>query len=191
MGLQVAESPEITQLLNAASANEANARERLMDAVYDQLHRIAAAKMANEADSHTLQPTALINEAYPRLVGNGQLQWQDRAHFLGAAAEAMRRVLIDHARRKNRIKRGAGMQQHELLDFAELAPENPDELLALNEALTAFEELDAVRANVVKLKFFCGLTNSEVAETLQLSVRSVERHWTFAKAWLQNEISRP
>lgn len=186
----MAESPEITQLLNAASANEADARERLLEAVYDQLHRIAAAKMANEAESHTLQPTALINEAYPKLVGNAQLQWQDRAHFLGAAAEAMRRVLIDHARRKNRIKRGADLQRRELLDIPELTPENPDELLALNEALTAFEKLDAIRANVVKLKFFCGLTTSEVAKTLQLSVRSVERHWTFAKAWLQNEISK-
>lgn len=186
----MAETPEITQLLNAASANEANARERLLDAVYDQLHKIAAAKMANEADSHTLQPTALINEAYPRLVGNVQLQWQDRAHFLGAAAEAMRRVLIDHARRKNRIKRGGDLKRQELLDIPELTPENPDELLALNEALTAFEQLDDVRANVVKLKFFCGLTNSEAAEALQLSVRSVERHWTFAKAWLQHEIAK-
>lgn len=184
----MAETPEITQLLKAASGNEKVAQQQLLDAVYAQLYRIAAAKMSHESVDHTLQPTALINEAYPRLLG--QSEWRDRAHFLGAAAESMRRILIDHARRKKRQKRGGEHQRRELNDIPESTPDDSDQLLALDKALLEFEELDSVRASVVKLKYFCGLANADVAETLNLSLRTVERHWTFAKAWLQREINR-
>lgn len=184
----MAEPPDITQLLHAASSNEESAQEQLLEAVYSQLYRIAAAKMSGESDAHTLQPTALINEAYPRLMG--QSQWRDRAHFLGAAGEAMRRILIDHARRRNRQKRGREFQRRELEDIPQLTSDDSEELLALDSVLAEFEQLDSLRASVVKLKFFCGLTNSEVAETLNLSLRTVERHWTFAKAWLQAEINK-
>ena len=184
----MAEPPDITQLLHAASSNEESAQEQLLEAVYGQLYRIAAARMSGESAAHTLQPTALINEAYPRLMG--QSQWRDRAHFLGAAAEAMRRILIDHARRRNRQKRGGEFQRRELDDIPQLTSDDSEELLLLDSALAEFEKLDSLRASVVKLKFFCGLKTSDIADTLNLSLRTVERHWTFAKAWLQAEMNK-
>ena len=190
MGILVADTPDITQLPNAAADDNKSAQERLFVAVYDQLHRIATAKMSDESNTHTLQPTALINEAYPRLIGSADIQWKNRSHFLGAAAEAMRRILIDHARKKKRQKRGRDAQRLPLTDVLETPTSDSDELLALNDALSEFEKLDSLRANVVKLKFFCGLSNAEIADALNLSLRTVERHWTFSKAWLLREITK-
>ena len=188
----MADTPDITQLLNAAAADDDNksAQERLFVAVYDQLHRIATAKMLDESNTHTLQPTALINEAYPRLIGATDIQWKNRSHFLGAAAEAIRRILIDHARKKKRQKRGGDAQRLSLTDISETVKPDSDELLALNDALLEFEKMDSLRTNVVKLKFFCGLSNAEIADALNLSLRTVERHWTFSKAWLLRRITK-
>ena len=185
----VSESDRITELLHAVSRDGEQAQQALMQAVYEQLHAIARSKMDAESDRHTLQPTALINEAYPRLMAADSLRWRDRRHFLGAAAEAMRRVLVDHARRKNRAKREGSAVHISFDDALVFAETDSEELIALNAALDTFEQLDPLRAEVVKLKFFVGLPNGEIAESLNLSLRTVERHWTFAKSWLRKEMS--
>lgn len=182
-------SQQITRILSAVSRQAPDAAEQLLNAVYDELHRLAAAKMANESPAHTLQATALINEAWPRLLQEGSLPFTDRRNFLAAAAEAMRRVLIDHARRRNRQRRGGGSRPLDLDSFEVAAPESSEELLRLNEALEQLEKLDETRSEIVKLRFFAGLTNRETAETLGLPLRTVERHWTFARAWLKREMS--
>jgi len=182
-------SQKITQILTAVSNQDPDAAEQLLTAVYDELHRLAATKMANESPGHTLQATALIHEAWPRLLRDGSLPFKDRRNFLAAAAEAMRRVLIDHARRRNRNRRGAGVRPIDLDSFEVAAPERAEELLQLNEALERLEELDQTRSEIVKLRFFAGLTTAETAETLGLPLRTVERHWTFARAWLKREMS--
>lgn len=181
--------PDITQLLLAVSENNDDAREKLLTAVYDELHAMASRRMASESPDHTLQPTALINEAYPQLM-SGSGTWRDRRHFLGAAAEAMRRVLVDHARRKQRIKRGGGAGKLRLDEELVFVEDDSEELLALHRSLEKLESIDALRADVVKLKFFAGLSNGEIAEALKLSLRTVERHWTFAKTWLRHEMTR-
>jgi len=181
----------ITDILQSISAGKPGAQAQLLNALYDELHRIATAKMAQESKDHTLQPTALINEAYPRLLGDVRVAWKDRQHFLGAAAEAMRRVLIDHARTKKRIKRGGtSAKRVQLTDALVATSSSPDELLELDAALCRLEAIDPVRASVVKLKFFAGLTHAEIADTLNLPLRTTERHWTFARAWLRNEMSQ-
>jgi RNA polymerase sigma factor (TIGR02999 family) len=152
--------------------------------VYDELRRLAAARMAQEAAGQTLQPTALVHEAWLQLVGAGERSWQNRAHFFGAAADAMRRILIDKARRKSRLKRGAGQVRLDI-DELELAETTPDDnVLLINEALEKLEREDPEQARVVVLKFFGGLTNQEVAENLGVSQRTVERQWACAKARL-------
>ncbi len=186
----VSDSKDITQLLNAAGSTDPDAQDELLNAVYDQLHAIAQKKMAAEAADHTLQPTALINEAFPRLVANASMKWEDRRHFLGAAAEAMRRVLVDHARRKLAIKRGG--LHHRTLNLDDVViccDQDSQEIVDLHNALETFEQLDSLRASVVKLKFFAGLSTAEISKTLDIPVRTIERHWTFAKAWLQREMS--
>ncbi len=187
--IDVSDFKDITQLLhNFSDTDEASQRD-LLNAVYRDLHAIASRKMSRESADHTLQATALINEAYPQLMKADGLQWRDRRHFLGAAAEAMRRVLIDHARRKSRIKRGGQFHQVELSPTFAFTSDNSEELLALNRALESLEQIAPLRASVVKLKFFAGLSNSDVAESLELSLRTVERHWTFAKTWLRREMA--
>jgi len=179
---------EITQVLQAAGRGETGASEKLLPLVYDELRRHAAVRMAQEAPGQTLQPTALVHEAWLRLVGNGDRTWANRAHFFGAAAEAMRRILIENARRKARLKRG-GDQVRLDIDQLELAETTPDEkILLIDEALEKLQVQDPEKARVVVLKFFGGRTNQEVAEVLGVTERTVERHWAYAKAWLYQII---
>ncbi len=180
---------EVTLLLEAVSRGEARASEELLPLVYEELRHLAAARMAHEAAGQTLQPTALVHEAWLRLVGGGDRTWQNRAHFFGAAAEAMRRILIERARRKSRLKRGAG-QVALSLDDLELAAATPDDrVLMIEEALQQLESQDPRLARVVTLKFFGGLTNAEVAEVLGVTERTVLNHWAYARAWLLRQIA--
>jgi RNA polymerase sigma factor (TIGR02999 family) len=175
---------EITQVLQAMGRGESGASEKLLPLVYDELRRHAAVRMAREAAGQTLQPTALVHETWLRIAGNGDRTWQNRAHFFGAAAEAMRRILIENARRKFRLKRG-GNQVRLDIDQLELAATTPDEkVLLIDEALERLQAEDPEKARVVVLKFFGGYTNQEVAENLGVTERTVERHWAYAKAWL-------
>ena len=179
---------EITQVLQAIGRGEGQASEELLPLVYDELRRLAAARMAQELAGQTLQPTAVVHEAWLRLVGDGDRTWQNRAHFFGAAAEAMRRILIENARRKSRLKRGGG-QVRVNIEELELAATTPDEkVLLIDEALERLQAEDPQRARVVVLKFFGGLSNHEVAENLGVAERTVERQWAYAKAWLFRNI---
>ena len=178
-------------ILNAAEPGDAKAAEELLPLVYEELRRIAAAKMAHESSGHTLQPTALVHEAWLRLVGGGgERNWKDRAYFFSAAAEAMRRILIDHARRKSRLKHG-GDYQRLYLDNLDLATAPEDEkVLLIDAALEELERAHPERARVVLLKFFGGMTNKETAEALGISERSVNRHWICARTWLFKQIKK-
>ena len=179
---------EITQILQAVGRGDRRASEELLPLVYDELRRHAAARMAREAAGQTLQPTALVHEAWMRLVGEGDRTWQNRAHFFGAAAEAMRRILIENARRKSRLKHG-GDQVRLDLDQLELAATTPDEkILLIDEALERLRTQDPEKAQVVVLKFFGGYTNQEVAANLGVTERTIERHCAYAKTWLFQSI---
>jgi RNA polymerase sigma factor (TIGR02999 family) len=175
---------DVTMMLQAIGRGESHASDELLPLVYDELRRLAAARMAQESAGHTLQPTALVHEAWLRLVGNQPQSWENRAHFFGAAAEAMRRILIERARRKSRLKRGSGQA---LLDIADLdlAGTLPDDkILLVDEALEQLKLEDPEKARIVMLKFFAGLTNEQAAEALNVNERTVRRQWEFAKAWL-------
>ena len=178
----------ITQVLQAIARDESGAGEKLLPLVYDDLRRLAMARMANEAAGQTLQPTALVHEAWLRLVADGARTWQNRAHFFGAAAEAMRRILIEKARRKSRLKHGGGQARFNIEDL-ELADSTPDDkVLLINEALERLEAQDPEAARVVVLKFFGGLNRQEVAESLNISERMADRQWAYARAWLLRHI---
>lgn len=180
---------QITELLDGARRRDADATARLVPLLYDELRRIAAALMARERNAATLQPTALVHEAYIRLL-SGTGEWQSRAHFLGAAAQAMRRILVEHARRKARLKRG-GPNEHVTLNDGDVTYEtNPEELLALEQALTELQARDSGMARVVELRYFGGLTVEETAEVTGSSVRTVHRQWQGARAWLHRALSR-
>jgi RNA polymerase sigma factor (TIGR02999 family) len=179
---------EITQVLQAVGRGEARASEDLLPLVYNDLRRHAVVQMSREAAGQTLQPTALLHEAWLRISGDGDRKWQNRAHFFGAAAEAMRRILIENARRKSRLKRG-GDQLRVDIEQVELAGTTPDEkILLINDALERLQAQDPEKARVVVLKFFGGRTNQEVAECMAVTERTVERHWAYAKAWLFQNI---
>lgn len=174
----------ITRLLKA------NAVDELLPLVYDELRRLAARKMANEAAGQTLEATALVHEAWLRLENGRNQPWQNRAHFFGAAAEAMRRILVENARRKHRLKRGGHLERVDL-DAVDIPSPLPDEeLLALDEALDRLAEIDQRAAQVVKLCFFVGLTQEAAAKELDLSIATVERSWAFARAWLFREVQK-
>jgi RNA polymerase sigma factor (TIGR02999 family) len=180
---------DVTQMLQAVGRGEARAAEDLLPLVYEQLRRLAAARMAQEAAGQTLQATALVHEAWLRLVNDGERTWQNRAHFFGAASEAMRRILIENARRKSRLKRGgAGLVRVDLSEINVVESTPDDKILMMDEALEHLEAEDPERARIVVLKFFGGLTNQEVAESLGVTERTVERRWAFAKAWLFRRI---
>jgi RNA polymerase sigma factor (TIGR02999 family) len=172
---------DITLVLESVGRGESQATEELFPLVYEELRRMAAARMANEAAGHTLQPTALVHEAWLQLAGEGEQTWKNRRHFFGAAAEAMRRILIMNARRKSTLKRG-GVQQRLDIGDLEITSATPDEhILLINEALQWLEKEDPENARIVSLKFFGGLTNEEVAESIDVSLRTVSRQWLYAK----------
>lgn len=180
---------EVTILLDQINAGDGDAPERLLPLVYDDLRRLARAYFANEKAEHTLQPTALVHEAYIRLVNWENVSWQNRAHFFAVAADVMRKVLIDHARRKNAQKRSGG--QKILLDEAvSFSGEKELDLVKLDEALQTLEKLDACQSRIVELRFFGGLSIEETAHVLKISEKTVHREWTFAKAWFQRELKR-
>jgi RNA polymerase sigma factor (TIGR02999 family) len=183
---------DVTRILEAARQGDPKAAEELLPLVYEELRHLAAHRMANEAPGHTLQPTALVHEAWLRLVGSDTpSQFQNRAHFFAAAAEAMRRILIDRARRKQAARHG-GRQQR--VDFEEVELETPDtddQLLALSEALDKLAVEHPAEAELVKLRYFVGMTNDEAAEALGISARTAKYYWTHARAWLFREINRP
>ncbi len=182
---------DFTRILDAANQGDPKAAEELLPLVYDELRKLAAARMANEMPGQTIQPTALVHEAWLRLVGqDGQAQFNNRAHFFGAAAEAMRRILIENARRKNAARHGGDQQRVDIQDIDLGAAAPPDELQALNEALNRFGIEDPTKAELVKLRYFVGLTLEETAEILGVSLATAKRQWTFARAWLHAEIKR-
>jgi len=179
---------EITQVLQSVRHGGGSAAEELLPLVYNELRNLAAARMAQEAPGQTLQATALVHEAWLRMVGDGDRSWQNRAHFFGAAAEAMRRILVDNARHKSRLKRGGGQIRLDIADL-DLAAATPDEkVLLINESLELLRAEDPEKAKIVVMKFFGGMTNEEVAENLQVAERTVERQWAYAKAWLFQSI---
>jgi RNA polymerase sigma factor (TIGR02999 family) len=179
---------EITLMLQAIRRGDGHSSEELLPLVYNELRHLAAARMAQEAAGQTLQATALVHEAWLRMVGDGDRGWQNRAHFFGAAAEAMRRILVENARRKSRLKRGGGQIKVDIDDL-DLAAATPNEkVLLINEALERLRKEDSEKARIVVMKFFGGLTNQEVAENLGVTERTVERHWAYAKAWLFQSI---
>ena len=183
------QNTEVTVLLNQLNDGDESAPERLLPLVYDDLRRLARAYFADEKPEHTLQPTALVHEAYIRLVNWENVDWQNRAHFFAVAAEVMRKILIDHARKKNAQKRSGG--QKILLDEAvSFSSEKELDLINLEDALIALEKLDARQAKIVELRFFGGLSIEETAYVLKISETTVKREWTFAKAWFQRELTR-
>jgi RNA polymerase sigma factor (TIGR02999 family) len=180
---------EVTRILEAIVVGDPAAVERLLPLVYDELRQLAAAKLAQEAKGQTLQATALVHEAYLRLVGGADPRFETRGHFFSAAAEAMRRILIDRARSKGRQKRGGGARRLELNELDLASPPPDDDLLALDEALSKLEAEDRVKAELVKLRFFAGLTDEQAASALGISRATAARYWAFARAWLFHEIT--
>jgi RNA polymerase sigma factor (TIGR02999 family) len=179
---------DITQVLHSIALSEERATEQLLTLVYDELRQIAAARMAREQAGQTLQPTALVHEAWLRLVGDGDRTWQNRAHFFSAASEAMRRILIESARRKSSLKRGGGLLRLDIDDLDLTAATQDDKMLIINDALEKLQAEDPEKARIVVMKYFGGFTNQEVAENLGVTERTVERRWAFAKAWLFDKI---
>ena len=179
---------DVTLDLEQIAQGNRDAEQRLYDTVFGELHRLAAAIMSREKPGHTLQPTALINEAYLRLVGNRKLSWESRAHFYHAAARTMRRILIDHARQKKAHRRDGG----ERIDLEKIeaaaAVESKSDLIAIDEALERLAAMDARQAQVVELRFFAGLTVEETGEVMGISPSSVKREWAFARAWLESQL---
>src|SRR5262245_13979993 len=179
---------DATVMLAAIQTGDARAAQDLLVLVYDELRRLAASKLAHEVPGQTLQPTALVHEAWLRLVGDRTPSFNDREHFFRASAEAMRRILIDRARRKRTERHGGSYQRIDFEDLNLAAPSADNQLFALNEALDRFALEHPVQADLVKLRYFAGLTNEEVSEVLGVSVSTAKNYWTFSRAWLLNEI---
>ena len=181
---------DVTQLLIAWSSGDQAARERLMSVVYEELHRLARRYMRNESPGHTLQTSALVNEAFIRRVDQKNVPWQNRSHFFGIAAQMMRRILVDYARSRNFAKRGGGAVKLSLEEGLIVSDERSEQVVAVHEALEGLAKIDPRQAQIVELKFFGGLSNEETAEVLAVSPGTVARDWTMAKAWLRREISK-
>ncbi len=180
---------DITRVLEAAQQGDPQAAADLLPLVYAELRNLAAAKMAREVPGQTLQPTALVHEAWLRVSGSGHQSFQNRAHFFAAAAEAMRRILIDNARRKHALRHGGGQARVELEEAEIAAPANDEQLLAVHDALDKFAASDKAKADLVKLRYFVGLSVEEAAEALGISVPTAKRQWAYAKAWLYREMT--
>jgi len=181
---------DVTRILNAMQQGDSKAAGELLPLVYEELRRLAAHQMAGEAPGQTLQPTALVHEAWLRLADSRDQQWRGRGHFVAAAAEAMRRILIDNARRKNRVRHGQGLTRVDL-DGVELAAQTPDDtLLRVDEALEKLAAEDPVKAQLVKLRYFVGLSIPEACQALGLSETTGKRYWAYARAWLYDELMR-
>jgi RNA polymerase sigma factor (TIGR02999 family) len=191
-----ATATEISHILSAIEQGDPHAVDQLLPLVYEELRQLAAQKLAQEAPGQTLQPTALVHEAYLRLVGSGaasaprEQQWNSRGHFFAAAAEAMRRILIDQARQKQSQRRGGGRQRRSLDQVPIAAPEPSLDVLAVHEALDRFEQVDPVKAELVKLRYFAGLSLPQVAEVLGISRTTADRYWAYARAWLHAELKK-
>ena len=179
---------DATRLLNASAQGDPHAADELLPLVYDELRRLAAQKLAQEATGQTLEATALVHEAYLRLLGDSREAWENRRHFFAAAAEAMRRILVEQARRKQRVRHGGGKKRIDFEEACSLVQPPSEDLLALDEALTRLAALNPDRAEVVKLRFFAGLTMSEIAQALGVSLPTAERYWAFARTWLYAEL---
>lgn len=182
---------DVTRILSAIESGDREAADQLLVIVYNELRRLAAQLLAHEAPAQTLQATALVHEAYLKLVGSDDRQWKHRYQFFTAASEAMRRILVENARRKRRLKRGGGRKRVDInLDGVDLAVDRPlDDLLALDEALAKLSEKDKAKADLVKLRYFGGLTAEQAAELLGISSTTAGRYWSYARAWLHREIS--
>jgi RNA polymerase sigma factor (TIGR02999 family) len=181
---------DVTKLLVAWGGGDERAFESLMPEVQRELHRIAERYMAGERPGHDLQATALINEAYLRLVDWKGVKWADRAHFFGMAANMMRRVLVDHARTRDRLKRGGDVIRVSLVEAATVPAPEPADVLALNDALDRLEQLDPRKSRIIEMRFFGGLSLEETAEALHVSVATIRRDWTLARAWLFSELKK-
>jgi RNA polymerase sigma factor (TIGR02999 family) len=181
---------EVTRILSAIERGEPGAAGELLPLVYQELRRLAAQKLKREAPGQTLQPTALVHEAYLRLVGAGaEPHWDGRGHFFAAAAEAMRRILVESARRKQSAKHGGGLRRHDATEVPLAAPERAEDLLALDEALERLAARDPVKADLVKLRYFAGMTIEEAAEALGISAATAKRYWAYSRAWLYEVIA--
>ncbi len=179
---------DVTRILNAIEHGDRKAADELLPLVYEELRKLATYKMANESPGQTLQPTALVHEAWLRVAGNENQKWDGRGHFFAAAAEAMRRILIDRARRKKAVRHG-GMLHRTEVELGDLtAPTQDDELLAVHEALDKFAAVDKQKAELVKLRYFAGLTIEQAAEVLGVSAPTAKRYWAYARAWLYREV---
>jgi RNA polymerase sigma-70 factor (ECF subfamily) len=183
-------SKQVTELLANWSRGDSAAREALMPLVYDELRRLAASYLRRERSDHTLQPTALVHEAYLRLVEQKNVRWQDRSHFFAITAQLMRRILVDHARGHLADKRGSGLPKVPLTEAIVMSRERPGELLALDESLTRLASMDPQQGRVVELRIFGGLTVEEAADVLGISPATVKRDWAMAKAWLLQEVQK-
>ena len=181
---------EVAQLLRAAQSGNRGAVEQLLPIVYAEMRRLASAYLREERSGHTLQPTALVHEAFIKLVGQESAGWRDAGQFFGVAAQAMRRILVDHARTKKAAKRGGGRSVTPLDETVNLLEERALDLVALDEALTELRDLDERKGRVVELRFFAGLTIEDTAKALGVTTRTVERDWTLAKAWLRGRVTR-
>ena len=189
---QAASPPEhVTDLLIAWGHGEEAALARLMPLVHDELYRLARRQMRGERKGHVLQTTALVNEAYVRLVDLSRVRWQDRAHFFAMSARLMRRILVDHARARHALKRGGDVRVISLDDTAEISDDRMSDFVALDDALEALAKIDARKSRIVEMRFFAGLTVDETAEALHVSAQTVMRDWQLAKVWLLRELSRP
>jgi RNA polymerase sigma factor (TIGR02999 family) len=187
----VAKMPDVTQLLSAIDAGDPRAGEQLLPLVYEELRKLAAAKMAQEMPGQTLQATALVHEAWLRLGGMETPQaWNGRGHFFGAAAEAMRRILVDRARKKGRIRHGGALQRVDLEHVTIATEDSDDTVLAIHEALEKLALESPQKAEIVKLRYFTGMENQEVARALGISLTSVERSWAYARSWLHRELKK-
>jgi RNA polymerase sigma factor (TIGR02999 family) len=183
--------PDLTAVLQAIDAGDPQAAEQLLPLVYEQLRRLAAWKLSQEKPGQTLDATSLVHEAYLRLVGTKPEQpWASRGHFFAAAAEAMRRILVENARRKQSQKRGGGMARHDIADVAVATPQPHPDVLALDEALSRLAAQDKVKADLVQLRYFAGLTLDQAAGVLGISPATADRYWAYAKAWLYHELTR-